>query len=72
MFPAEHVGTVVSFGQVAGAIGGALFQPIAGHILQLTNSFVPLFVYSASAYLIALLLLKLLAPGLKPAKLAGI
>lgn len=69
MFPGEHVGTVVSFGQVAGALGGALFQPIAGHILQLTHSFVPLFVYSASAYLIALLLLRTLAPGLQPATL---
>jgi ACS family hexuronate transporter-like MFS transporter len=64
MFPAEHVGTVVSFGQVAGALGGALFQPVAGHILQFTHSFVPLFIYSACAYLIALLLLRTLAPGL--------
>jgi ACS family hexuronate transporter-like MFS transporter len=69
MFPAQYVGTVVSFGQVAGALGGALFQPIAGHILQLTNSFVPLFIYSGSAYLIALVLLRTLAPGLKPATL---
>jgi ACS family hexuronate transporter-like MFS transporter len=69
MFPAEHVGTVVSFGQVAGALGGAIFQPVAGHILQLTHSFVPLFFYSASAYLIALVLLRTLAPGLQRAKL---
>jgi ACS family hexuronate transporter-like MFS transporter len=67
MFPAEHVGTVVSFGQVAGALGGAIFQPAAGHILQLTHSFVPLFVYSAFAYLLALLLLRTLAPGLQRA-----
>ena len=65
MFPSEHVGTVVSFGQVAGALGGAIFQPIAGHILQLTHSFVPLFLYSACAYLIALFVLKTLAPGLR-------
>lgn len=71
MFPAEHVGTIVSFGQVAGALGGALFQPVAGHILQFTHSFVPLFVYSAFAYLIALVLLRTLAPGLKPAHLEG-
>ena len=70
MFPAEHVGTVVSFGQVAGALGGAIFQPIAGHILQFTHSFVPLFMYSASAYLIALVILRTLAPGLKRADLA--
>ncbi len=67
MFPSRHVGTVVSFGQVAGAVGGALFQPIAGHILQFTHSFVPLFMYSAFAYLIALVLLRTLAPGLRPA-----
>jgi ACS family hexuronate transporter-like MFS transporter len=67
MFPARFVGTVVSFGQVAGALGGAIFQPVCGHILQLTHSFVPLFLYSAVAYLIALLLLRTLAPGLREA-----
>lgn len=69
MFPSEHVATVVSFGQVAGALGGAIFQPVAGHILQLTHSYVPLFVFSGCAYLLALVLLRLLAPGLKPANL---
>ena len=65
------VGTVVSFGQVAGALGGAIFQPIAGEILQRArenhtqSGFVPLFVYSGCAYLVALLLLRTLAPGLK-------
>ena len=69
MFPAEYVGTVVSFGQVAGALGGAIFQPVAGHVLQLTGSYVPLFIYSGCAYLLALLLLRTLAPGLKRAEL---
>ena len=67
MFPAEYVGTVTSFGQVAGAVGGAIFPPVAGHILQFTHSYVPLFLYSGSAYLIALVLLRTLAPGLKRA-----
>lgn len=77
MFPSEHVGTVVSFGQVAGALGGAIFQPIAGDILQRAREmhtqggFVPLFIYSGCAYLIALVLLRTLAPGLKRAQLAG-
>ena len=71
MFPAEHVGTVVSFGQVAGALGGAIFQPLAGHILQLTHSYVPLFVFSGCAYLVALVLLRMLAPGLKRAELTA-
>lgn len=75
MFPSEHVGTVVSFGQVAGAVGGAIFQPIAGDVLERArqmhtqSGFVPLFIYSGCAYLLALLLLKLLAPGLKRAEL---
>jgi MFS transporter, ACS family, hexuronate transporter len=75
MFPNEHVGTVVSFGQVAGALGGALFQPIAGDILQRAREmhtqtgFVPLFVYSGCAYLVALVLLRTIAPGLRRAEL---
>jgi ACS family hexuronate transporter-like MFS transporter len=77
MFPSEHVGTVVSFGQVAGALGGAIFQPIAGDVLQRArelhtqSGFVPLFIYSGCAYLIALVLLRTLAPGLKRAELPG-
>jgi len=67
MFPHEYVGTVVSFGQVAGALGGAIFATVAGHILQLTHSYTPLFLYAAFAYLTALLLLRTLAPGLKRA-----
>ncbi len=69
MFPAEYVGTMVSFGQVGGALGGAIFAQVAGHILQLTGSYVPLFLYSGCAYLAALLVLRTLAPGLKRAVL---
>ena len=67
MFPHEHVGTVVSFGQVGGALGGAIFAAVAGHILQLTGSYVPLFLYSAGAYLLALVVLRTFAPGLNRA-----
>jgi ACS family hexuronate transporter-like MFS transporter len=69
MFPAEYVGTVTSFGQVGGALGGAIFALVAGHILQFTHSYVPLFLYSGSAYLLALIILRTLAPGLKRAVL---
>ena len=67
MFPSEYVGTVVSFGQVAGSVGGAIFQPVVGQVLQRTHSFVSLSIYSAFAYLIALILLRTLAPGLQRA-----
>jgi len=69
MFPGEYVGTVVSFGQVGGATGGAIFAAIAGHILQFTGSYISLFLYSAFAYLLALIVLRALARGLKPALL---
>jgi ACS family hexuronate transporter-like MFS transporter len=69
MFPAEYVGTVVSFGQVGGALGGAIFAQVAGHILQFTGSYVPLFLFCGFAYLVALGLLRTLAPGLKRAAL---
>ena len=69
MFPAEYVGTVVSFGQMSGAAGGAIFAVITGHILQITHSYTPLFLYAAFAYLTALVLLRMLAPGLKRAQL---
>jgi len=67
MFPAEYVGTVVSFGQVGGALGGAIFAAVAGHILQFTHSYAPLFIYSGCAYLVGLVILRTLAPGLKRA-----
>ena len=65
MFPGRHVATLVSFGQVSGAVGGAIFQPVVGHVVQWTHSYVPLFIYSAVAYLGALGVVSLLAPGLR-------
>ena len=39
----------------------------AGYILQLTHSYATLFAIAASAYLVALLILVTLAPGLRRA-----
>ena len=71
MFPHRFVGTVMSFGTLAGAAGGAIFAMVTGNILQITHSYVPLFMYAAFAYLVALLLLRTLAPGLKRAMAEG-
>jgi MFS transporter, ACS family, hexuronate transporter len=65
MFPRSAVGAVVGIGGMAGSVGGALFAFFAGHTLQLTHSYAILFAVAASAYLLALLILHLLAPGLK-------
>ncbi len=65
MFPRSAVGAVVGIGGMAGSAGGAIFAFFAGHILQLTHSYTILFGLAAGAYLLALLILYLLAPGLK-------
>jgi MFS transporter, ACS family, hexuronate transporter len=65
MFPRSAVGSVVGIGGMAGSVGSAIFAFFAGHILQLTHSYASLFGIAASAYLLALVVLCLLAPGLK-------
>jgi ACS family hexuronate transporter-like MFS transporter len=65
MFPRSEVGSVTSIGALAGAIGGALFMQLAGHVLEFWHSYSLLFIIAASVYLISLLILVLFAPGLK-------
>jgi ACS family hexuronate transporter-like MFS transporter len=65
MFPKREVGSVTGIGGMAGAVGGALLMIYAGNIVQLTGSYATLFILAASVYLISLLILVLLAPGLK-------
>lgn len=64
MFPRSAVGSVTGIGGMAGSAGGALLATYAGHILQLTHSYTSLFVIAGIAYLIALAIMQLLAPGL--------
>jgi MFS transporter, ACS family, hexuronate transporter len=65
MFPSSAVGAVVGIGGMAGSLGGVLFSVSAGKILQLSHSYQALFGISASAYLLSVVVLHLLAPGLK-------
>ena len=67
MFPKQAVGSVVGIGGMLGAVGGMIIAPLVGYILQTTGSYVPIFIIAASAYLIALLIIHLLAPRLEPA-----
>lgn len=69
MFPKQAVGSVVGIGGMAGAIGGMFIAKLVGYILDSTGSYVPIFAIAASAYLIALLVIHLLAPKLEPAKI---
>ena len=65
MFPRTAVGAVVGIGGMAGAAGGALLAFFTGHILARTHSYAILFILSSSVYLVALVIVNLLAPGLK-------
>jgi ACS family hexuronate transporter-like MFS transporter len=65
MFPRDAVGSVTGIGSMAGAAGGFLIAFYAGHILQRTHSYASLFLIASSVYLIALVLLVLLAPNLQ-------
>lgn len=69
MFPKRAVGAVVGIGSAAGSAGGVLFAAMIGRILQATGSYAVLFAIAASAYLVGLLILTRLAPGLRPAVL---
>jgi len=53
-----------------GAVGGMIFQSSTGYILQHNNSnYIPVFVVCGSVYLIALLIMHILLPGMEPAKI---
>lgn len=66
MFPQEAVGVIVGIGGLAGALGGVLFSLSTGWILQLSHSYQPLFAMAGGAYLVAWLVLQILAPRLRP------
>lgn len=69
MFPRHAVASVVGIGGFAGAVGGMMIATFTGFLLQTTGSYVPVFLMAGSAYLIALLVVHLLAPRLEPAQL---
>ena len=65
IFPKHTVASVVGIAGFGGAIGGMVIATFAGFVLQLTGSYVPLFVIAGSVYLLALLVIQLLAPRLE-------
>lgn len=67
MFPSRAVASVTGLGGSTGAIGGMLIAEMVGHVLQWTGSYLIPFVLAASAYLLALGSIQLLAPKLEPA-----
>ena len=69
MFPRRAVASVVGIGGFGGTMAAAFISPFVGFLLQVTGSYVPVFVMAGSAYLIALLCVHTLAPRLEPARI---
>lgn len=67
MFPRRVVASVVGIGGMAGAVGGMFIAKIVGYILQMTGSYLLIFIMAGSMYLLALLVLHLLVPKLQQA-----
>jgi len=60
---------VVGFGGMAGAVGGMFIATAVGNLLQITGSYVPVFLGAGAIYLVALTLIHMLVPTLAPARL---
>ena len=68
LFPRRAVGSVVGLGGMLGAVGGIVLSKTIGYILQYTKSYTPIFIIAGAGYLLALLLVHLLAPRMEPAR----
>ncbi|MEO7190727.1 MAG: MFS transporter [Vicinamibacterales bacterium] len=66
MFPRQAIGSVVGLGGMSGAIGGMLIAKLTGYILESTGSYLLIFAMAGSGYLVALGIIHLLVPRLKP------
>jgi MFS transporter, ACS family, hexuronate transporter len=71
MFPRSAVGSVVGIGAFAGAMGGVVFQRGVGRILDANgHNYAPIFAVCGSAYVVAWVIIHLIAPRLEPAAVA--
>ncbi len=66
IFPKRDVASVVGIGGCAGAIGGAIIAPLAGYILQITHSYIPLFIIAGVMHPLAIALVQVLIPRIEP------
>ncbi|MDE1169460.1 MAG: hypothetical protein PW845_29790 [Pseudomonas sp.] len=58
--------SVIGIGGTAGAMGGMLMTTYNGYILEVFKSYQPIFIVAGSAYLVAIVVIHLLTPHLKP------
>ncbi|MGY4495196.1 MFS transporter [Pseudomonas sp. TE3610] len=66
LFPKQAVASVIGIGGTAGAMGGMLMTTYNGYILDVFKSYQPIFIVAGSAYLVAIVVIHVLTPRLKP------
>jgi ACS family hexuronate transporter-like MFS transporter len=64
--PKETISSVVGLGGFVSYMAGGFVNGITGEILQRTGSYIPVFAYISSMYLISLLAIQLLVPRIEP------
>ena len=69
LFPKRAVASVVGIGGFGGAVGGMFIATFTGFVLQITHTYVPIFVIAGSVYLLSLLIIQTLVPRFEPANL---
>jgi MFS transporter, ACS family, hexuronate transporter len=67
MFPRRVVGSVTGLGGMFGAVGGMTLFYVTGKVLKQTGNYFPVFLMGSVAYLLALLIVHILAPRLEVA-----
>lgn len=72
MFPTKAVSSVTGIGGMAGALGGTFIAILAGNLLEfykavgnVENGYTILFIIAGSAYILAWVLMNIIAPGMK-------
>ena len=71
IFPKKATASVTGIGGFAGAVGGALIAQLVGGLLQIKgmNGYVIPFLIASMGYLVALSIMHILIPEIKPVKL---
>jgi MFS transporter, ACS family, aldohexuronate transporter len=66
IFPKKDTGSVVGFGGAGGAVGGMIFAPFAGYMLQWFHHYAPLFIIAGVMHPLALGVVQVLIPRIEP------
>lgn len=70
VFPLSIVGTIAGLIGFGGAIGGAIFSLVAGHLLQIGFTYATIFIFVGSFHLIGFLAILLFAGRIRPLRAA--